>query len=279
MWPILAARGISGAVSMSLVVSSLYLIPLADSIVLLSSHPVWTAAACWYFELERTNSVMQFGILVCISGVILISHPPFLFGGHKDWAVERIAGVSMGLAAALFTTAAVLLVSKIGNSVEACTLTIWFQLCAFCLSLPFMLAEFPSKMNWQQESREIGWLIVLSVSSLVSQTMVNRGLQLVSASKGGILLMLQIPFAIFWGILLLNESLTLLCVGGISLIALGVVLVSKGHEVAAFIWNSSQQDAIQFLLGRFGTQLPLSVSPRREAEILLSETKPLMLDR
>lgn len=82
---------------MSLVAASLYLIPLADTITLLSSHPAWTAAACWPFNFEPISFEMQFGI----SGVILVSHPPFLLGEHKDWAGKRIAGVSMGLAAVL----------------------------------------------------------------------------------------------------------------------------------------------------------------------------------
>lgn len=39
-------------------------------------------------------------------GVVLLAHPPFLFGGHEDWGQRRVVGMAVGLLSALGAAAA-----------------------------------------------------------------------------------------------------------------------------------------------------------------------------
>lgn len=252
---------------MSLTFASLYLIPLGDTVVLLSSHPAWTAAACWLLRLESTNCMMMCGFMICTLGVVLVSHPPILFGGHNEWGIARIGGVSMGLGGAIFATVSFLLVSKIGTDAPAFTMTFWFQLCALCTSLPLMLTNFPSRMVWDLEFKDILLLGILSIASLFSQTFVNRGLQIVAPSKGAIILTTQMVFAHIWGVLLLDESLTLEGAGGMLLIAFGVVLVSKGSEVMESLRELAMEDVARWSWDRMATALSARYTRLNEVEL------------
>ncbi|GMH37099.1 hypothetical protein BSKO_04972 [Bryopsis sp. KO-2023] len=227
LWPLLLTRGVSGAISMTMTFGSLFLIPLTDTTILFLTHPAWMTAICWLFRIEPIKWTMSVGVAICMAGVVLVTHPPIIFGGHQHWGLARIGGVALGLGGAIFATTSFLTVSKIGDRASPIVMTFWFQMVGFLSSVPVMFVGFPTPIKWGLSWLDIVLLAGVTLASSLSNTLVNRGLQISSATMGSVTLTSQILFATLWGIFLLNEPLSMVGLIGAVLIVLGVVMVSR----------------------------------------------------
>lgn len=271
VWAWLAPGGLSGAISISLVYASLYLIPLGQTAILFSSYPAWIAGVSCLLRLEPTNCMIMWGFTICLFGTALLSHPPTMIGGFYDWDIARIGGISMGVGGAVFASASFLFLSRIGTDVPVSTVAFWIQLCALFISLLPMFTRFPSKMVWKLEAKYIFLLGALSIGFLSSQTFVSRGLQIVAPSKGAIILTTQMVLACTWGILLLQESLTVGDILGMLFTAFGVLLVSKGNEVMESLKELAMEDVARWSWERLATALSTRYTRLNQVELSPSE--------
>ena len=58
------------------------------------SNPVLCALLAWALRGERLGAVACLGIGATLAGVVLVSQPPFLFGGHA-WTHMRLLGARL----------------------------------------------------------------------------------------------------------------------------------------------------------------------------------------
>ena len=64
-----------------------------SQMVLMYSNPVLCALLAWLIRGERLGLVGCSGIAVTVAGVVLVSEPPFLFGGAQ-WSHTRSVGAN-----------------------------------------------------------------------------------------------------------------------------------------------------------------------------------------
>lgn len=60
------------------------------------------------------------GILGSIAGLIVLTHPPFIFGG-AEWDAERLSGTLFGVTAALCASGTFISIRRIGEKVRVWT--------------------------------------------------------------------------------------------------------------------------------------------------------------
>jgi drug/metabolite transporter (DMT)-like permease len=99
---LLLLRGMSGSMAMLCYYSALYMLPLADAVTINLVKPPLAAALAWLLLGEAFPLLGWAGLLASLAGVVLVAHPPFLFGGHHSWGLTRLEGVAIDLASAGF---------------------------------------------------------------------------------------------------------------------------------------------------------------------------------
>lgn len=62
--------------------------------------------ACLLCRGEPLGLVGACGCLLSLLGLVVLTHPPMLFGGHTDWGPQRIAGTAFGVVSAVGATGA-----------------------------------------------------------------------------------------------------------------------------------------------------------------------------
>ena len=86
------------ALHFGLWITSLNYTSIASSVVLLTSHPAFVAVTSYFLWGERLNKLTISGIVVALTGVILISYGGFTFGSQAILGdlLALIAGFAMG---------------------------------------------------------------------------------------------------------------------------------------------------------------------------------------
>ncbi len=86
------------ALHFGLWITSLSYTSIASSVVLVTSHPAFVAVASYFLWGERLNRLTIGGIVVALSGVILINYGGFTFGSRaiQGDLLALVAGFSMG---------------------------------------------------------------------------------------------------------------------------------------------------------------------------------------
>lgn len=97
--PVIFSVGLLHMVGFSVLVSvGLQYLPAGKSIVLAYTSPLWVLPAAWFFLREPLTLRRLLGMLIGLSGVVLIMQP-----GQMDWSDSNIVfGHALVLAAALF---------------------------------------------------------------------------------------------------------------------------------------------------------------------------------
>lgn len=67
------------------------------------------------------------GCLVSLIGAVIISHPPFLFGGHAQWSNKRLLGTLYGVASPCFGAGVGYCIRRIQKSEPALVVALWFH--------------------------------------------------------------------------------------------------------------------------------------------------------
>ncbi len=65
------------------------------------------------------------GVALSLLGLVLLTHPPFLFGGHTDWDHARVLGTCLGLASAFLAAGAFISIRFIGEGRHRCRRNEW----------------------------------------------------------------------------------------------------------------------------------------------------------
>lgn len=105
--PLFLLRGILGAIAFLGLALSTFELPLSESAFISNSYPgsyvskcnlkhgilVVTAVLSWLLGMEHLGLLSWAGVCGCFIGNALIANPPFLFGRHEDWEVDRIIGI------------------------------------------------------------------------------------------------------------------------------------------------------------------------------------------
>jgi drug/metabolite transporter (DMT)-like permease len=220
---LLAARGVIGALGMTTFYLSIQLLPLADATVLFFANGPLAALLAWVLRGEPMGLGGAAGVLASFAGVVVLAHPPFMFGGHAEWGPRRAAGTSVGLLSALFAAGAFVCIRAIGKGEPALVVALWFHSAALFSAVPLALG-WPERAV-ALSAGDAGLLLAVAAASFLGQLLITRGLQSEPAARASAVNFSQVLWSYAFGLALFNDRLTLPGAAGSLLIAAGIFIV------------------------------------------------------
>ncbi|KAI9302070.1 hypothetical protein BJ944DRAFT_167948 [Cunninghamella echinulata] len=215
---LLAFRGLIGAMGLAFFFYSITQLPLPDATVLFFLNPLFTAILAAIFLGEAFTIFDMLCSACCVVGIILVSKPEFLFGGHspssphddngsdllsdKDNALSRVLGISAALVGALLAAIAYVTVRKIGKNVHFMVHVVYFGFVSTVFSILGMI--FFQKPVMPTSSDSIPLLLV-GLTAFLGQCLLNKSLQLAAAGKATLVRMNDVFFAFLLSITVLHE--------------------------------------------------------------------------
>lgn len=200
------------------------MLPLGDAVTINQMKPPVTALMASLLLHEPLGWLGLAGCLVSMSGVVVLAHPPFLFGGHQQWDQTRALGTIFGLICPVFAAGVSYAIRRIAKSEPALVVALWFHTSTLVLfTLPLLLG-FPNHAV-VPIPRDAGLLVGVAATSFTAQILMTRGLQLTPAAKAAAMGFTQVVYGHTLGLLLLGERFTAMRCIGTTLILLGVLLV------------------------------------------------------
>lgn len=240
-WGWLVPRGLFGAAAMISFYGSILLLPLADSMALFFANPALTAVAAWAIRGEALGLLGVVGCLLSLAGMVVLTHPPMLFGGHEDWGPRRVWGTVLGAVAACCAAGAFICIRFIGRAEPSLVIATYFHMATLALS------SAPLALGWPQRAVPLGWfdtglMLGVAATSFLGQLFLTRGFQLESAAKSSALNFSQVLYSYCFGVAIFGKRLLPAGLAGTGLIAAGIVCVSAR---TAPVQPSERSDAVR----------------------------------
>lgn len=230
-WLPLLGMGILG----NLIYQGLFIIGIdytyaANASVMLGTIPIWVALFSHFFHLERMNILKTMGVVAAFGGIFFI-----MAGGNKpfDLGSDTVFGDLTIIAAAIVWGGYTILSKSFLNryspiQFSAIMATIG-SISLFLIGLPNIL-----QLEWTKISASAyGGLIYSGLLSIgIAYLIWNYGIKTVGAVHTSTYQNLVPVLGLIFGVVLLNEQLTLLQYSGSGLVIIGIVLArwKKGKK-------------------------------------------------
>lgn len=244
LFPLLIARALMGGVGALTLWLSFDFIPSGDAMALNRLSCVTTVIFAWIVGWESINWIMLLGSITTALGEIVIVHPPFLFGGHYEWTMDRILGISIAIFSTIFMSMSNMTVGKIGTRLNTLTIALWVQMGLMPLPITSLIMAYPDPVLWTPNLNQVGVIAGFAVLAFLQRLYIVRSLQLCNATLGNTLATSSVVFSYILGYFMLDEDVTILAVVGTMMIFFGVwvVAVGKGRKSASSA-NTEEESA------------------------------------
>nr|KAJ3419801.1 mannosyltransferase [Polyrhizophydium stewartii] len=259
---LLVARGTAGALGLGFYFFTIINMPLGDGTTLFFIGPAITAVMAYLFLGETFTPLDGFALVSCLVGVVLVSRPEFIFGGHVEAVVRlgytypRYIPAGSAILAAMILSVAYCLVRVIGKSVHFMVHVTYFGCLSTVVSgvLLWSLEKPIGPEMWSAHD----WAVMLGVGimAFAAQCFLNAPATLMRN--------LDIVFAYIFGLWLFHEVPTVMSIAGALLIGLttaGVAFV-KRNDKAGFGRTLETFDELSASLPSAGDCLKLLVVAR-----------------
>jgi len=215
---LLFLRGLFGALAMLLFFYTIAYIPLGEAVILNKTSPFFVTILAYYLMKETINTNTIFALIIGFVGIVLIIKPFGIEISH-----EHIMGILGGF----FAAAAYATIKKIKNIYDARIIMLSFM--GTGMILPLLLFAFTPYVEFQIYTDPFIWMLIvfMAIISTASQWFLTRAYSLSPASIIGVVSYTNIPFAVGFGVMLGDSFPDMLTFGGIALIVLGGILVSR----------------------------------------------------
>jgi drug/metabolite transporter (DMT)-like permease len=215
-------RSVFGTGSMIFTFSALSspALALGDTTTLLNLSPVFMAGLSPLVLGERPGRRLIAALPISLAGVVLILHPPFLFGGaHLGGDALRTALTAV--AAALTSAGAMMMIRRIGQREGPEAIAIHFSAFAaavlFLVGLPFL--SMP-------RAADVGWVLLAGVCGGVAQLAMTRAYALEPAANVGSMGYLGVVVSALLGAIVLHEWPTASAIAGMGLVIAGGLVIA-----------------------------------------------------
>lgn len=203
--------------------------PLADASVIIFSTPVFVAIFARVFLKEQCSLFNVITIVLTLTGVVLITRPPFLFGDDiSSLDAERFEGKKYdiwGPVAAISSTlfgANVYILLRALKGLHFSVIMTNFG--AFALIYTIAVCGSIGAICWPACGRDRWLVVILGIFSFLGQILLTLSLQIEQAGPVAIARCADIVFAFIWQILFFGETPTLYSLLGAFLVVSSVVL-------------------------------------------------------
>jgi drug/metabolite transporter (DMT)-like permease len=202
-------------------------LPLADVTVIHFTNPAFTAIIAAVALGEAMGRREVAGLVLSLSGVVMIARPTFLFGAAES-SLDPVA-VGAALASSLMSSVAYVTIRKLRETDHALVVIFYFTLISVPLSVPFMAGhlEWPTPFEWVLLSS-------IGVVTYIAQVFLTTGLHRERAGRAMSISYVQVVFAALWGFLVFRETPGPVGIAGAALVFAGMLIVAgKRHVLAA----------------------------------------------
>ncbi|XP_043484042.1 solute carrier family 35 member G1-like [Leptopilina heterotoma] len=224
-------QGFVGGITLALLYYSFRKLPLGDATTIIFSSPVIVIALSFIFLREPCGVLRIAVITALLTGVILVSRPPFIFETSKLDNYDPL-GYTCALLATVFTALNIVVMRK---CVEIHYAVIVFNLSGWTLisATTFYLINSQGHINFHLPHDWFTWgqIILVVVTGLSGQVLVAKALKIEGAGKVSVTRSLDIILAYVCQIYFFDEVPTLSNISGAMLILLSVICMGFEREI------------------------------------------------
>ena len=193
---------------------------VAHATLMANTAPIFVALVSFFFLRQKIESSFFRALILTFSGVSIV----ILAGSGSD--STRLLGDSLGLIAAIFYAAYILVIKKLTDTVPPAHTLFFATLFTAIFLFPIGLLESESFFPSSQK----GWIILLAyavISQALAQGLITFGISRLSAHLSSLILLVQPVAAAIYGWLLLSESINLWQGLGGAVVLFGIYQASK----------------------------------------------------
>jgi drug/metabolite transporter (DMT)-like permease len=211
--PLLLARGVSGAIALSLYFYTIQNMPLATAVTILYLAPIFTIILAMLLVREYPGKWQWPFLILSFVGVVLLK--------NFDPRVSLVH-FFMGLSAAFFAGLAYNFIRLLRGKAHHQLIILYFPLVTIPICMPFIFNIWVTP-----DFYELLGLLAIGLFTQLAQIFMTKAYMLESASKISHYNYLTSFWAFVSGIVLFNEHLNQLSLLGLFLIFVGIVFTSK----------------------------------------------------
>ena len=193
---------------------------VAHATLMANTAPFFVTLVSFFFLRQKIESSFFRALILAFSGVSIV----ILAGSGSD--STRLLGDSLGLIAAIFYAAYILVIKKLTDTVPPAHTLFFATLFTAVFLFPIGLLESESFFPSSQR----GWIILLAyaaISQALAQGLITFGISRISAYLSSLILLVQPVAAAIYGWLLLSESINLWQGLGGAVVLFGIYQASK----------------------------------------------------
>lgn len=245
---LLALRSIVGTVGLMLSFYAFRNMPLADASVIVFSVPVFVALFARVFLKEPCGIWNTISIILTLIGVVLITHPPFLFGNDVDNKEHPHYNTLRGAVAAFVSTifgANAYVLLRVLKGLHFSVIMTNFG--AFAIAQTFVYSLMLGVLCMPNCGTERFLVVCLALFSYLGQILLTMSLQMEQAGPVAIARSADIVFAFLWQVMFFNEIPSKFSICGAILVLSSVLLVGVRKWALALPADSNLKSKLGLL--------------------------------
>ena len=194
---------------------------LGDTTTLVNLTPVFIAILAPFFLKERTGKRVAVALPLCVTGIILILHPAFVFGGTGARSPDALFTAGVAVTASFLSANAMMMLRKISQTEGPEAISLHFSLVATaaCLLLSLPHLRVP-------RAAEGGAMVAAGLSAGLGQLCMTRAYALERAARISSMGYLSVVIAAGLGVAFLGEVPGSGAVTGMCLVIAGGLVVT-----------------------------------------------------
>ncbi|TYR81822.1 DMT family transporter [Priestia megaterium] len=212
--PMLALRGVLGALYLLAYFYTISKIPLADASILAHLSPFFAILLAAVFLKEKLSRQVLSTLPLVIIGAMLVINP-FSYSSFSVYAL-------VGVLSALFAAGAATSIRYLSKTHHSYEIVFYFLATATVVSVPLMWNSFV-----MPEPIELFYLICIGVVSLLGQVFLTKAFTHENVVVVEITRYIGIVFNAFWGFLFWAEIPSILTIIGTGFIVAGCIALSR----------------------------------------------------
>ncbi|MGH1462508.1 MAG: DMT family transporter [Neptuniibacter sp.] len=217
-------RAVVGVTAMTCLYYSWGHLPLAEAAMIKQTAPFFIPIFAFFWLGEKVGIAVKVAIITGFAGVALILNPTE--GGFNIAVLIALLGAMLGALAKV-------IIRRMSGTESPQRVVFYFAL------FSSVIAFIPAVLNWVTPNYEqIGWLILMAITSTIAQLLLSKGYGLAPAGQLGPFTYASVAFAVIFGwliwdeILGLNSWFGLLLIFGAGFISLSGKRKGEGKRVA-----------------------------------------------
>ncbi len=203
-------------------IPSITMTSVSAATALVCTTPIWTALAATVVG-QRLPRAGWTGLTLALVGTVVIA------GVDVTLSAEAVLGDGLALAGGMFAAGYVLIGARVRIEISATTYSVLcYGVCAVLLGGTALAVGVPL-LGFQTRD----WLLILAITfaaQLLGHTVFNLVVSDVGPTVVGLVLLLEVPGAALFALLLVDQAPPPLALPGLALVVLGVALVVRAAD-------------------------------------------------